>query len=144
MSSKKTQYGDYATWVSFDVLANFQVRLIFTDDLMRSAQERIGSTPDGEADAFCYHVKDAGRSYIFLPLDAPESTVAHEAWHIVYRIMNYIGVKDLDDEIVAYHLDHLIEQIYKFKKAIQSKQEASNGQGKRRAKRKAASAGRNR
>jgi hypothetical protein len=130
---KLTEYGDYATWVSFEVMANYQVQLIITDDLMKSAKGRINSSPE-EADAFCFHVKGAGRSYIFLRHDSDESVVAHECWHIVHRVLTYCGVADMDDEIVAYHLDHMVEKVYEFKKAIQSstKKEASDGRKKRR------------
>ena len=124
---KPTEYGDYATWVSFDVMANYQVRLIFTNDLVKSATARIAApSPDG--DAFCYHVKGDGRSYIFLKFDSDESTVAHECWHIVHRVLTYCGVQDMDDEIVAYHLDHMVEKVYQFKNAIKSstKKEVQN------------------
>ena len=84
---KKTQYGDYAKWVTFEVMASFQVRLILTEDLSKSAVARLGNTADGPADAFCYHIKGEGRSYLFLKLDSPEATVAHECWHIVHRVL---------------------------------------------------------
>ena len=119
MKVKKTKYGDYATWIYFKVLANYTIRLVFTNDLAASAKERIGSSPEGSFEAFCYHVKDKGMSYIFLPMDVTESTVAHESWHIVNRMMRFIDVQDLDDEMVAYHLDHLVEAIYEFKNKIQ-------------------------
>lgn len=143
-----TQYGDYATWISFPVMANYQVRLILTNDLQKSANSRL-SQPPQNADAFCYHVKDEGRSYIFLGLDAEESTVAHECWHIVHRVLTYCGVQDMDDEIVAYHLDHIVEQVYRFKNAIKApksgtKKEVTSGQSNRRTGSKAANQTRNR
>jgi len=125
---KKTQYGDYATWIAFEVMANYQVRLILSEDLEKSARDRIGSGPGEAADAFCYHVKDTGRSYIFLPLDAPEGTIVHECWHIIYRMFSYCGVKDFDDETTAYHLDHLVEKVFEFKKAVKSSMEVHSDQ----------------
>lgn len=119
MKPKKTRYGDYATWVGFEVMANYQVRLIVTEDLRKSAEARLGATPDYAADAFCYHVKDEGKTYLFLPLDAPEGTVVHECWHVIYHMFSWCGVKDFDNEVTAYHLDHLVEQVYRFKKSIQ-------------------------
>ena len=125
---KKTQYGDYATWVGFDVMANYQVRLILTDDLVKSGRERLGYPPEETADAFCYHVKGTGRSYLFLKLDSPEGTITHECWHIIFRMFNWCGVKDFDDEITAYHLDHLVEKVYEFKKAVKSSMEVHSDQ----------------
>jgi hypothetical protein len=118
---KLTPYNDYATWVAFDVMANFQVRLIFSDDLRRSAIARLGSPPDIFGDGFVFNVKGEGRSYLFLKSDADEAVVAHECWHIVFRIMEWCGA-ELDNETVAYHLDHLVEKVYAFKKSIAAAQ----------------------
>ena len=116
---KLTQYKDYETRVVFEVMASYQVQVIFTNDLFKSAT-RLGSKPSEEADAFCFNVKGERRSYIFLKLNAPESVVAHECWHIVHQVMAYCGVVDMDSEIVAYHLGHLVEKVYDFKKAIRA------------------------
>lgn len=120
--AKITKFGDYAKWVTFEVMANFQVRVVFSDDLFKSAKARLGSIPDESADAFVYHVKDEGKSYIFLPMDASENVVVHECWHIVRRVFRWCHVADLDDEIVAYHLDHLVEKVYEFKNTIPKKE----------------------
>jgi hypothetical protein len=42
--------------------------------------------------------------------------------------MAYCHVQELDDEVIAYHLDHMVEKVYEFKKAIQSsiKEEEQN------------------
>ena len=66
-----TPYGDYAKWVTFDIMANYQVRLILTNDLFKSADDRLGSRPPEGADAFCFNVTGEGRSYIFLRHDSP-------------------------------------------------------------------------
>ena len=116
---RKTQYGDYATWVTFEVMANYQVRIIFTENITKSAKSRGVPFPSDNADAFVSHLTNTGMSYMLLPFDITEHGVAHEAWHVIYRMMHYVNVKDLDDEIVAYHLDHLIEKIYMFKNKIQ-------------------------
>ena len=115
---KKTKYGDYATWIKFEVFSNYPVRLILTDNLAKSATDREVPTPDVDADAFCFHT-NKGQSYIFLPHDAPEGTVAHEAWHIVHMVLDYVGAKD-ENEVVAYHLGYLVNKIYEFKKAVKS------------------------
>lgn len=118
---KKTAYNDYATWIKFEVMANYCVRLILSDDLMKSARGRLGSQPsETNGGGFVFNVKGEGCSYIFLKLDADESTVAHECWHIVHAIMEWCGVEHFDNEFIAYHIDHMVEMVYKFKKAIQS------------------------
>lgn len=145
---KKTQYGDYAIWITFEIMGGYNVRLVFAKDLFKSAKDRIGSTPSENADAFVYHVNDRGHSYIFLKPDSTESTVSHECWHIVHRVFKYCGVAEMDDEVVAYHLDYLVEKVYEFKKAIQSRtkkrDKKDDQKSKRRAGGKAASKRRNR
>jgi hypothetical protein len=118
---KMTEYGDYATWLNFPVMSNYAVRLIFTDDLDKSAAgRRLSSRPSVKADAFCFHVKDEGQSYIVLKHDSNEGTIAHECWHIVHRVLGYCGVADMDDEIVAYHISYMVEKVYEFKKRVQA------------------------
>jgi hypothetical protein len=99
-------------------MANFQVRLVFTNDLAKSATARIGQRPEVFEGGFVFNVKGEGRSYLFLDLTADEATVAHESRHIVHRIFDWCGA-ELDNETVAYHLDHMVEKVYEFKKAIQ-------------------------
>jgi hypothetical protein len=132
---KITEFGDYATWITFEVMGNFQIRLILTNDFDKSAIARLGYTIREGKDAFCYHIKGEGRSYIFLDLNSDEATVAHECWHIIHRIMTWCGVADMDDEVIAYHLDHLVGKVHEFKNAIKSstEKEASDGKRKRRA-----------
>jgi hypothetical protein len=117
---KKTKYGDYATWIKFEVFSNYHVRLVFSNDLAKSAKGRLGHMPaDHAADAFVYHPTDGAQSYMFLPMHAGEGTIAHEAWHVVHKIFGYVGA-EMDNENVAYHLGWLIKEIYDFKKAVKS------------------------
>jgi hypothetical protein len=131
---KITEFGDYATWVTFEVMASYQVRVILSKDLAKSAKLRLGCNPEStDGGGFVFNVKGEGRSYIFLEHEAPESTVAHECWHIVHQIMDWCGA-ELDNEVVAYHLDHMVEKVYEFKNAIKSSTRRSpNGKRKRRA-----------
>jgi hypothetical protein len=131
---KITEFGDYATWVTFEVMAGYRVRLILTGDMDKSARARLNDGPsENNGGGFVFNVKGVGRSYIFLRHDASECTVAHECWHIVHRIMVWCGA-ELDDETVAYHLDHMGEKVYEFKNAIKSSTRKSpNGKRKYRA-----------
>jgi hypothetical protein len=119
---KKTRYDDYAKWTNFDVFSNYTVRIVFSSDLRKSAMGRLGHMPaDESAVAFVFHVHNRSQSYIFLPLDTSESTVAHEAWHVVHKVLKCSGVEEFDDEVVAYHLGWLVRQIYQFKNQISEK-----------------------
>ena len=121
---KKTQFGDYATWIRFEVFSSYAVRLILTDDLTKSAKARLGHMPaDPAADGFVFHPNEIAQSYIFLPMNPSENVIAHEAWHIVHKVMDYVGA-GIDSEVVAYQPGWLVGQIYRFKNSIQ---EAKNG-----------------
>ncbi len=118
-SVKKTRYGDYRKDVVFESFARYRVHVVFTDDVRKSCIKRYGiCTADMDADAFCRHAID-GRSHLFLPMNVVEGTVSHEAWHVIYHMFSYVGVKDFDNETTAYHLGWLVEQIYKFKKGVE-------------------------
>lgn len=56
------------------------------------------------------HCKDESRSFIFLPFHVSAGTIAHEAWHVIRRMMDYLGI-ELDNEAVAYHLGYLVNKI---------------------------------
>ena len=140
---KLTKYKDYATWVTFPVLAKFKVRVILTENLANSAGQRIGGCSlDGSADAACYNTKN-GWSYMFLNPQADEGTIAHESWHIIFEIMDYVGAK-IENEVVAYHLGYLINKIHTFKKEVSHAQKANDTRTKNGTRTKAATKGRTR
>lgn len=136
---RKTKYNDYATWFTFPIFSKFRVRVILTEDLANSAGQRIGGCSlDGSVDAACYHTKK-GWSYLFLNPKADEGTIVHEAWHVIFEIMDYVGAK-IENEVVAYHLGYLVNEIHTFKGKVldASKREKSGKLSK------AAGKGRNR
>jgi hypothetical protein len=114
---KLTPYNDYAMWVTFDIFSNYRVRLVISDDLVKSGKARLNSAPDAGGDGFVFNVTGEGRSYLFLTSNSVEGTVAHECWHVVRRMFDWIGA-DLDNELVAYHLGYMVDKVYEFKRAI--------------------------
>lgn len=55
-------------------------------------------------------------SYVFFKPDADAGEMAHEMWHVIRHIFEYIGA-ELENEIVAYHLEYLVsESMYVLKK----------------------------
>jgi hypothetical protein len=57
---------------------------------------------------------------IVIQPDATAGTIAHEAWHSVYRMLTHMGAA-LDNETVAYHLGYLVEAITQFKRKPKKK-----------------------
>ena len=105
--------------VHFSALWNYEVHIILTSDVDLST-DRIHHVIESTELVFsahhggCHvaHAK-AMESYVILPMDAPCSAVAHEAWHAIRYMMVSAGA-DLDSETVAYHLGYLVGQIIKF------------------------------
>ena len=115
---KKTKHGDYEKMVTFPVFSKYRVHLIFAKDIHKSLDVRYGDTSrHGDADAFCRHSKD-GHTHIFMPFGVTDNTIAHECWHAVFEMFDYVAA-GLDNESVAYHLGYLVEQVYDFKRKVQ-------------------------
>ena len=103
--------------VEFPVFVNYSVHVEVTDDIKRSMQkyEQTKNVPFGDDTlAITVHVEDNGLSFMFLPYGGPVGIIAHESWHVIKRMMDYLGV-ELDSETVAYHLGYLVEKVFNFR-----------------------------
>jgi hypothetical protein len=54
-----------------------------------------------------------GIGYIFINPDTSNDTIAHECFHMVFQIMDYIGssLSEESNEIYAYHLGHIVKEV---------------------------------
>ena len=98
--------------VIFPVFSNYLVHAEITNDLYK-AMDRYPETKvieDRDCEAITVNVVKEPRSFIFLKEGVSPGTIAHESWHVVRRMMNYMDV-ELDNEVVAYHLGHLVDKI---------------------------------
>lgn len=95
----------------------YKVFVIFTDNLKGSADSLAkkglltkGHGIDDTSDGF--HVLMSNQSYCFIVLRqfADINQISHEAYHAVSTMFRWIGAKH-EEEIFAYHLGYLIEQI---------------------------------
>jgi hypothetical protein len=122
----------------FEVFSGCRVYIIFTDDIIASVEyirqrdDFHTNTPrDRNADGLTINVNN-GNSYVILENEAPAAgTIAHEAWHVVYAVFKYMGVKLSDDEAVAYHLGYVVQKIVDFKIKLDRR---ANGNNRRRSK----------
>jgi hypothetical protein len=115
MKIKKTRFGDYRKNVVFEVMARYIAHIVFSEDVAKSCAARYGSCKaHDDAVAFVRHSTIDGRTHMFFPFDSDPGTIAHEAWHVIYHMFDWIGVKDFDNEFTAYHVGYLVEQIHKF------------------------------
>ncbi len=112
---KPTRFGDYEKVVRFPVFCNYRVHVVVTDDVQKSHSERkCGDDNDhaGVEALFCTNGKGP-ESYIFFQREASAGTIAHESWHAVRRMLLDIG-SELDNEVVAYHHDYLVDAAFHF------------------------------
>ena len=103
--------------VEFPVFVSYSVHIEITDDIPKSMRkyEQTRDIPFGDdTHAITVHVEDSGLSFMFLPYNSPVGTIAHESWHVIKNMMEYLGV-ELDSETVAYHLGYLVEKVFKFR-----------------------------
>lgn len=94
----------------------YEIYVILTDDVNNSRSGRshfLGAWEPSE-DTIGVHsgMKDCARSYIFLGYAPDISSVVHEAYHAVWRMMEYIGAQH-ENEIIAYSLGHITRGIVK-------------------------------
>ena len=119
---KLTRFGDFEKVITFPVFAMYRVYIVMTDDLQKSYDGRIFEERDlSNSDALSVGLREHANSVIFLKRGCSAGDVAHESWHTVRRILLLIGA-ELEDEIVAYLLDYLVNEITKFQSAITSSQ----------------------
>lgn len=94
--------------------ARFKLKVIVTENV-NEARERyaneIGFPWKGDAHALVS--TDEARVWMFLPPLASPGVIAHESWHVVVHLWEYIGAKKVDEELDAYHLEYIVDKIWK-------------------------------
>lgn len=106
--------------IKFPVWADYAVHIIITQNLVTSAKFHCDEDADTSYDALTVHIGDDSdneiiESFIFLTPDCDINLVVHECWHVIFRMMAYFEAK-FEDEVVAYHLGYLTQQVYNFVK----------------------------
>lgn len=132
---KKTKHGDYEETVAIPTFM-YRVYVVFTNDLIKSANGRFGSTNLVlAAEARAFHCGKDGHSYLFYKLgrrkdgteEAAPGIIAHESYHAVHCMLtDWAGVKDLDEEVVAYHLTYLVDNIHDIKTKVEALHESGS------------------
>jgi hypothetical protein len=104
---------DFSVW-------RYLVNIIFTKNL-QSAADELGLGNHGlndNTEAAAVHEENSSVTHLFFHPDADESTIAHESWHAIRRMLTYCGA-EIENETVAYHLGFLVGAITKMKKKRQ-------------------------
>jgi hypothetical protein len=112
---------------------NYAIKVVFTGDFKEFAKKKKWSKfseqiADDDRTVSGYHCSHPGEglSWILLRHDPKISTIVHETFHVVWRIMEHIGAK-FENEVMAYHLGYIVEKItdnlYHFDEAYQDMRE---------------------
>ena len=93
---------------------DYVVEVVLTDDIAKvwarmSKKHGWGDLPTPSA--FHTHDPEQGKSLLVFDIeDAYPGTIAHESYHAVRRMFLARGIR-ADNELVAYHLEHLVNEI---------------------------------
>lgn len=105
---------EHSSKLSFPAF-EYDVHIVFSSDVVASRIKRddiLGKYDAGPAGGLHSYTPDGSYSYLFISPDALPSTIAHEAWHCIRRMMVHCGA-ELENEVVAYHLGYLVGEIHK-------------------------------
>lgn len=95
--------------VKFEVM-HYRVKIVVTDDLGEYGCS-LGFHNHSERSPEATHFCNGYESIIaFSPFPSP-GTIAHECWHAVRTMLLSVDA-DLDNEVVAYHLSHLVDKAH--------------------------------
>ena len=109
---------EYKKTVTLQVFAGYKVTIIFTDDVNGSFRRHWKQEP-GKPNGAARHVTDGNRSWVYLNSNADEvHTWAHESVHVAYAVLAHISAEQVDEEIVAYLTDHVVEAISDLKREM--------------------------
>src|SRR5208337_1705817 len=119
---KRTKHGDFEETVKFLCWSDFKVHIIFSNDLAESRIARYdtaGVAADSSTEAL-FTRGAGGYGHLFFKHDACARVIAHECWHAIWWMMMWAGVKDWDNETMAYHLGYLVGRASEFQAKVLS------------------------
>jgi hypothetical protein len=115
---RKPKVKEYVTKLEYP-LFNYSIWICITEDIVKSIENQntlLGNQDTSDLEfcdgVHCYH---KNRAAIFIKPDSTEGTIAHELWHGIYRMFEYIGAK-IENEVTAYCLSYGLDFILNFKK----------------------------
>lgn len=116
--------------LEFPIFSDYTIFVVLTDDVIKARRERdveIGESLDEDAsgaDALhCYNEDGTGLAWMIFNYNATPGIIAHESHHAVLRLMKWIGAKSIDEEIFAYHIEHVVEKVWNFKLKVEREKE---------------------
>jgi hypothetical protein len=115
--------------IVLSMFSHFTVYVVYTEDFAKAAKEVPGLDPLTEdeataSDGITCAANCRNPTYIFLKPSAGPGTKAHEAWHAVENLREFIHEKNMSEETTAYVLGYIVEGIHHFGRAKKTKKPA--------------------
>lgn len=118
---RKTKHGDWEGIVHFPVWAEYKVHIVLGESIEKSYAARFGKDDDVTDGAAALH-RGAGLAghdgYIFLSYKSDPGQIAHESYHAVRYMIQDWAHGETTNEVVAYHLGHLVDRIHQLKSIV--------------------------
>lgn len=94
------------------------VRVVLSNDVEEARIQWSGTCGnnyerDGITRGICWNADNIALSVVFLPFESDIGYVVHELFHVVWRVMSYIGAQH-ENEIMAYTLGYLTREVCRF------------------------------
>jgi hypothetical protein len=116
---KKTKHGDYQKIIYFSAWSEYEIHIIFTENIVKSRMGRYGNAgAAGDGRTAALHTTLLHGSCLFYPLEAGAGVLTHEAFHAIWSMFSWAGVKEWDNETTAYHLGWLVGNIANFQSKV--------------------------
>ena len=102
--------------IKFPIFVNYTVNIIVTNDKQKSLKKIANKyklvIDQDHFEALSINVSDYSTSFLLFGENPSVGTIAHEVWHTVrHMLVEWVGA-GLDNEVVAYHLGYLTQQVY--------------------------------
>ena len=111
---------DYRVYVHFINNLKDSVEIVNKKEKFGMTKERINEVAYGGG--FHLYSKSRPTSHVFLPVYADSNQIVHECYHVVSNMFRWIEAEH-EEEVFAYHLGYLVQQVITdFKKMLEKRQ----------------------
>ena len=99
----------------------YLITVIITNNVLDSRTNRNEKLGELDKEFFTKYTdalhnhNNSPEGHIFLNENVTFGTIAHECYHAISRMFQWIGAEK-EEEITAYHIGYLVDEIEKFKK----------------------------
>lgn len=110
---------------------NYRVIVVITNSISASRDARdelLGETShklNKYVDGLHSYNEEEPDSYIFITPRTTNGVIAHEVFHVIWRVFEWVGAK-LDNETIAYHLSYIVDEIDEKRKMLRKTKKNSS------------------